>query len=116
VTKIIKVPIHVPVQVPVKVPVYVKEYYPVYKKQIVPVEKKVYKTITNVVEVRKPVVCTNYKTVRIEVPVIKHEIVPVIKTCYVRKPVPVFETQIDPVCCQPRPACHQAPRPTCSCT
>ena len=118
VVKIVKVPIHVRVEVPVKVPVYVKEYYPCYKKVIVPVEKKVYKTITNVVDVPKPVVCTSIKKVRIEVPVIKTEIVPIIKTCYVKRPTPIFETQIDPVCCYDAP-CYPEPtccgRPACGC-
>lgn len=90
----VQVPIHVPVKVPVAQPVYVKEYVPQYKQKIIPVERKVYKQITRVIEVPKPVICTEYKKVQVEVPIIKREIVPIIKTCIIKKPVPIFETRV----------------------
>jgi len=109
-------PVHVPVKVPVEVPVYEKEYVPCYHKKIIPVERRIYKQITNVVHVPKPVVCTQIKKVRVEVPIIKKEFVPVIKTCVVKQPVPVFETQVTHVHQQPACSAPPPPEPSCGCT
>ena len=112
VVKVVKVPVHVPVSVPVKVPVYCKEYVPNYVPKIIPVERKVYKTINKVVDVCKPVVCTSYKKQYIEVPVYKKEIIPIIKTTFVKKPVPIFETQFmgySETSCEATPQCDQQP-------
>lgn len=70
VERTVEVPVHVAVEVPVKVPVFVKEYFPNYVQKIIPVERKVYKEQIQVVDCPRDVVCTEYKKVQVEIPVI----------------------------------------------